>query len=78
MTQHPSPPPFNLLAFLYNLVAGIVRAVLWVVSRCQGVPTASAEDLLDSEAQRLRTLILTLTPYPSPLTPHPSPLTPDL
>ena len=71
MTQHPSPPPFNLLALLYNLVEAIVRAVLWVVSRCQGVPTVSAKDLLDAEAQRLPTLIRTLTPYPLPLTPPP-------
>ena len=54
VTQHPSPPPFNLFALFYHVVAGIVRMVLWVVSRCQGGNIVSAEGaLLDFEAQRL-------------------------
>ena len=54
VSQHPSPPPYNLFALLYHIVAGVVRIVLWVVRRCQGVNTVSTQGaLLDSEAQRL-------------------------
>ena len=54
VSQHPSPPPFNLFALLYHILNGFVKTMRWVARKAQGKNTGSRKDsLLDSEAQRL-------------------------